>query len=205
MGTMEKKPGFLRNTVSGVATELGSIVGVKGGGAWMREQFSLNKGWSSQWGKAWNRGGLVGLGQHAKHFFGFGFDMSAKGGLKTHEMLPYLKTLPGARRAATMAGFGGRGVGLREEMAGLAGLGALGNRAGGAFTRRRIAGGVALGAGLVGVSQTVGLGNAAIVGGSALGAAAVTRYIGKSRGWTGARGGKLGAGLAGLGLLTGVI
>lgn len=181
------------NTITGISAEIGSMFGIKGGGAWMQEKFALPGGGLRPaikgFGAVASREGLPGVLSYGKHFFGFGMQgaMQKRGALLGSR--PYAELMAGGRGASWGA--------LQD----------LSRTMPGVHRRRRIAGAAGGAAALVGVSSTVGLGNAAMMAGAGVGMAGVARYLGKGRPtpWTGGRAGKFGAAATGLGLLTGVI
>lgn len=195
------------NTIGAIGRQAGEISGIKGGNNWMREKFGLTQGWGNQFGKAWNRGGFVGLGSAAKNFFGFGFDPK----MSAAKMLPYLRTMRGGGAAAMRAGFGGVPQTPAAALAGLMDLNTIAKTAPGRFNYRRAAGAAGLAGAAVLASNTIGLGNLATVGagaggGAILGGAIGHAYSQASGGAAGRRiGGRVGAGIAGLGILTGII
>jgi hypothetical protein len=210
--------GYAYNTIAAMGRQAGEILGIKGGDQWMREKFGASAGFMGRgFGQAWQQGGFIGAGQHAKRFFGFGFDQR----MGMEAMQPYMRTMGQGNRAIRQMGYAGANVSVLEQTArqGRRQFGQLAREAPGVFRRRRIAGGVGLAAGTVMAANTVGLGNLATVGagagaGAVLGGAMGYGFAGsqaamsarRAGGATGRRiGGKLGAGIAGLGLITGVL
>jgi len=213
--------GLAYNTIASLGRQAGEIIGIKGGDGWMREKFGLGQGAGSfgQFGAAWRKGGLIGVGRQAKHFFGFGY-MQRAGGMALdptlQQAVPYLQTMGGTRAAARLGlieGSAGRALkstpgqmrGYVRELRGMMG------EAQGVFRRRRIAGGVGLAVGAVAAGNTIGFGNLAVMGAGVGGGAVLGGAIGRAVSETGGGavgrrvGGKLGLGIAGLGLITGVL
>lgn len=223
--------GYAYNTIAAVGRQAGEIIGIKGGEGWMREKFGLEAGWGRGFGQGWRQGSFVGLGGQMKSFFGFGFKGTADVGMFTPQDIlsqrRYLQTM-GSRgaEAVNRATYyrnlveGGR---LKGRFASSFGrfrkAGQFMGEAEQIFRRRRIAGGVGIAASTVLAANTVGLGNIATVGAGAGGGALLGGMIGYgvmgSRATKAARsgggavgrriGGKLGAGIAGIGLITGVL
>ena len=196
------------NTIKGVGAEMGGIIGIKGGEGWMREQFGVSGIGAAMkpFGQAFGEGGFIGMGRHAKHFFGIGFDP----GMGMQAMQPYVQTMAGGTRATMRMGYAGANVSVIDATArqGRRRFGQLAREMPGVARRRRYAGGVGAAVGLAGISGTIGLGNAAVLGaGVGLGVAG-GRYFARAgvrdlSTW-GRRGGKLGFAAAGVGLLTGL-
>jgi hypothetical protein len=227
--------GIAYNTISALGRQAGEIAGVKGGNNWMREKFGWDPtlsfhpraGGAMGFGKAFQEGGFLGLGQQAKRWFGFGFD-PRRGAARAAEYMPTLWGGPSAltrfrgrsvsgltqMKAGMMSGAQrtNMAAALREERAFMRGSADI-------FRRRRIAGGVGLALGAYGISQTVGLGNVATMGigmgggailGGAIGYGAMGSKAALAAQQGGAAagrriGGKIGLGVAGLGLITGIL
>lgn len=196
---------FAFNTIKGVGAEMGGIIGIKGGQGWMREQFGVESlgGAMKPFGQAFGEGGIIGMGRHAKSFFGIGFDpRGTMGGMGR-----YMETVSGYQEAFAVPPRGAR-VSREQRLSVLKRGRAFGQTSATAFRRRRIAGGVGAAVGLAGISSTIGLGNVATLGiGAGLGVAG-GRYFARAgtrdlSTW-GRRGGKLGFAAAGVGLMTGL-
>lgn len=218
--------GLAYNTIASLGRQGGEIVGIKGGDGWMREKFGVSSVGSAfgQFGGTWRKGGFIGVGRQAKHFFGFGFESAARQGLGMGAAVnPYLQSLGGGKALRTLGYEGMTRKALRGGEAAMERatfeLGGLAGRGQDIFRRRRIAGGVGLAAGAVLAGNTIGFGNLATMGigagaGAVLGGAIGRGVMGSAataarKGAGGAMGrkigGRLGLGIAGLGLITGVL
>jgi len=208
-------------TGAAIADQGAQMVGIKGGkNGWLQ----MNEG-GPGFMKAFQNDGFVGMGSQMKSFFGVGF--SAQG--RMEGMGRYLKTVAGHEAFTTLPS-GRRPVSRSQYTKRLWDTRRFGKEAAATFGRRRIAGGVAGGAGLMAAGQFVGYGNMMKMGagwgiGSVLGGAISAPFgaraansfktvggvaqIGASRAGYGAAGrrwgGRMGLAATGLGVMTGII
>lgn len=218
--------GLMYGTAAALGRQAGAIAGIKGGDGWMREKFGLHTGWASGFGG----GGIMGAASYAKSFFGFGFQgRRGSMALTPQDILSqkrYLETLHGGGsmlRAAESYGNLVADKRLRGRLTSSYGrfrkASGYMDDASNIFRNRKIAGGVGLAAGTMLAANTIGIGNLMMGTGFAAGGAVLSGAMGGAlagrsataveRAASAAKGrrigGKLGLGIAGLGIMTGIL